>query len=441
MLITLFSVFVYECVFTLRNIHRHITLFVFLIAFFTFLMGRILLPLFIDVSDLIFNIGGAEFSAQTNSHIYISLLLALLFIFFGYFKAEKKTNIKPTTYCYNSVEVLTIRKCSRILAYISFLFVCIVIYEQIRFVAVNGYFAFYIDFESTLPYVVILLGSLFDYCIYLFLATMPSKKEARPIIIIYLINGISYMGVGQRGGFVLSFLFIITYLFLRNKIMPGDSLWIGKKGIISLLVTMPLLVFFLYIFAYIRTDGEVVDSKNVMMSFLYQQGVSVEVIGYAYDYEDYFPEGKIYSIGDILNYFNHNKIAQVFGDKEPVKPQSVEHALEDHSLDAALTYFVKPDLYLRGGGLGSSYVAEAWKDLGYMGIMIFSYIYGLVLASIPRWCRKGFWWAAMGFIMYNNIIFAPRARAIKFVFEFFSLAVILLFLSLYLYSKYKSRKL
>ena len=116
------------------------------------------------------------------------------------------------------------------------------------------------------------------------------------------------MGIGQRGSFVLNFLFVITYLFLRNKIRPGNKPWIGRKGIISLLISMPLLVSFLYIFAYIRTDSNVIDSKNLILSFIYQQGVSVEVIGYTYEYEDYFPKGKVYSIGDIINYFNHNKI-------------------------------------------------------------------------------------------------------------------------------------
>ena len=127
--------------------------------------------------------------------------------------------------------------------------------------------------------------------------------------------------------------------------------------------------------------------------------------------------------------------------REPIKSQSIEHALDDHSLDAALTYLVKPNLYQNGGGLGSSYIAEAWKDFGYLGVIIFSYIYGLILALIPQWCHKGFWWTAIGFIMYNNIIFAPRARAIKFIFEFFSLAVILILISIYLYSKYKTRKI
>lgn len=90
MLTTLFSLFAYQCIYTFRNINDRITLLVFLVAFFTFLMGRILLPLFTDVNDLIVNIGGAEFHTQTYYHIYTSLFIALLFIYLGYHRAAQK---------------------------------------------------------------------------------------------------------------------------------------------------------------------------------------------------------------------------------------------------------------------------------------------------------------------------------------------------------------
>ena len=212
MLTTLFSLFAYQCIYTFRNINDRITLLVFLVAFFTFLMGRILLPLFTDVNDLIVNIGGAEFHTQTYYHIYTSLFIALLFIYLGYHRAAQKDSSIPITYQYDSVGVLAIRKYTKKLSYFTFLFASIVIYEQIRFVLVNGYFAFYVDFESNLPYPVILAGALFDYCVYLFLATMPSKKECRPIIFLYLFNGISYMGIGQRGSFVK--FSVCYYLFI-----------------------------------------------------------------------------------------------------------------------------------------------------------------------------------------------------------------------------------
>ena len=82
MLTTLFSLFAYQCIYTFRNINDRITLLVFLVAFFTFLMGRILLPLFTDVNDLIVNIGGAEFHTQTYlSHLYEPFYRLIVYLF------------------------------------------------------------------------------------------------------------------------------------------------------------------------------------------------------------------------------------------------------------------------------------------------------------------------------------------------------------------------
>jgi len=438
MLCNLFILWGYMFFFCIKDVNRHITLWIYLVSFFTFLMGRILLPVF-NLEDLINNIGGANFGEKTKYHIYISLYIALLFVFIGY-KQIVKTGKHLEKYEYASLKISVIRKLTKKIVYIFFTFAILNACERILFVNLNGYYAYYTSFETRLPYFVFLLGELFEYSVYLYLATMPVKKEAMPILILYLVNGVSYMGIGQRGGFVLSLLFVITYFFLRNKIEPGESKWIGKRGIIISLLSLPVLASFLYLFAYMRTDRDIGYSNNLFLGFLYQQGVSVEVIGYGYEYENSLPEGRLYSIGDIVNYVNHNKIAQVFFGKRPIDPQSVEHAMDDHSFDAALTYIVKPHFYLAGGGLGSSYIAEAWEDMGYIGIILFSCMYGCLLALIFRWCHTSYWWTVIGFIMYNNIIYAPRARAIKFIFDFFSVAVLLLLLFVFIYSVCKIRK-
>lgn len=154
---------------------------VFLVAFFTFLMGRILLPLFTDVNDLIVNIGGAEFHTQTYYHIYTSLFIALLFIYLGYHRAAQKDSSIPITYQYDSVGVLAIRKYTKKLSYFTFLFATLSSIEQIRFVLVNGYFAFYVGFGiRTYPYPVILAGA-YSIIVYIFFwqPCLP-KKNAGP---------------------------------------------------------------------------------------------------------------------------------------------------------------------------------------------------------------------------------------------------------------------
>ena len=114
-----------------------------------------------------------------------------------------------------------------------------------------------------------------------------------------------------------------------------------------------------------------------------------------------------------------------------MEPQSVKHALEDNSLDACLTYLVKPSFYLEGGGLGGCYIADAWKDLGYVGVALVSFIYGVLLSKIPTWFKSNVWLASVGLIMFNQIVFAPRAHAIKPLSIFTSVAVLLIFSYLY----------
>ena len=199
------------------------------------------------------------------------------------------------------------------------------------------------------------------------------------------------------------------------------------------------MVSFLFLMVYIRSDRDRSMSENLLISFFYQQGVSVEVIGYTYDCENLFPDGKVYLLGDITDYFRHNIFARLLFGTKSIEPHSIEHALGDNSLDAALTYYVKPDFYLAGGGLGGCYVAEAWKDLGYFGICLVSFLYGILLAKIPLWCRKNLWIGSVGLVMFNQIIFAPRAHAIKPIFVFFSLNVILVYAYLYMTSKKVNR--
>ena len=80
----LIGLFIYISYYCCKNINSHITLFVFIIAFFTFLMGRLILPLFYDISELVYDNGGYDFSLETNIHMYLSVFLALLFVTIGY---------------------------------------------------------------------------------------------------------------------------------------------------------------------------------------------------------------------------------------------------------------------------------------------------------------------------------------------------------------------
>ena len=49
---------------------------------------------------------------------------------------------------------------------------------------------------------------------------------------------------------------------------------------------------------------------------------------------------------------------------------------------------VDPQRFLGGGGLGSSYIAEAWVDFGYVGIIVVNFVFGILLSQLHKWFRQ-----------------------------------------------------
>lgn len=150
------------------------------------------------------------------------------------------------------------------------------------------------------------------------------------------------------------------------------------------------------------------------------------------NFDEKQPKGKVYSIGKIIDFMSHNIISQKLFGTGPVKPQTVEHAMKDHTLHATLTYMGSPNLYLAGGGYGGSFIADLWADMGFFGIILGGLIYGICLAIIIKWCSLSFWKASVGLMMYSNIIYAPRSNYIDFIYYVFvSFTAIIVFAFIY----------
>ena len=414
-----------------KGLNVNITFLAFLLTYFTFLLPRIIFPLFLNTDQLAFDLGETVFKEEINVFVNFILYIALLSVYVGYRIAflYYYNNINGKTCFYNQNSVKRVRCFSKYAAFIFSLFALIVVLDQIRYVLTNGYFVYYLDYEPSIPYVFVFLAAFFDSFVIFYLATMPPKREIKWIITIYLLVNIASIGMGQRGGAVLSIIFVISYFFLRNSINTGEKKWIGRKGIIAIILSVPVLVSSLFLISFIRSekDFDVNDSTNLITSFFYQQGVSVNVLGYAKMFDEILPEGKLYSAGKIIDFLNHNAISQLLFDAEPVKPQTYEHAVKDHTLHATLTYYGSPSLYFSGGGYGGCYIADLWVDFGIIGVIVGSMIYGLCLGGIRRWCAQSFWKSTVALMMYTNIIFAPRANFIDFIYVFVPFTSIIAF--------------
>lgn len=441
---SLAAVWIIGLSYSLKRIEDRIVLFAFYLTIFTFLMAR----LFIDDFASGYKSTYTE-EAQSVLHysnlagyfIYYAITLSLVFVFIGYSFGHERNNfvgveddVRYNTY------IEKVRTIAKRFSYILYVFTIFTTLEMVLYIWSNGYMAFYLSFEHSLPHLFYTFDAAFGFAFFLFLACMPTKKEAWPLICLYLLKACIALLSGQRNGFILPVLFIIIYFYIRNSISPND-LWISRRGKIMLLVSFPFLCASMFIIMLIRGDNGLGNESLItyFIDFFYQLGGSVKVLGYSYDLQGIIPEGQNYTFGPLIRWIDNNFITQLLGLGHHYENASVEMALRGHSLGSFLTYNINEYRYLHGGNLASSYIAELWLDFGFIGVAIGSFIYGRIMASVLSFARKNIWKAAIAFIMIYNIIYAPRASFMYFITECMSYSFIAIAFYIYFRTRNISR--
>ena len=183
--------------YTLKNAEVRAAYLVYLIAFFTFLIGREVLERYgLHTITLVF-------SESINHHAELCILLALISTFVAYLISSKfKTKSTNKTINYNSDTYRVVRTVSKYFFYITYSFTLLTVLDVVRFVFKNGYYAYYTSYVSGLPYVLIKAGDIAPISLWVFLATMPSKKSVKLPVALYVIYLIVSLGTGRRFGFV-----------------------------------------------------------------------------------------------------------------------------------------------------------------------------------------------------------------------------------------------
>ena len=427
---------VYKMAFSLSDLNKRSALLAFDLALFTFLMTRLVIPLFYTNDYIITSLDDTlSFNLETYDFMYTAIFIAMICVHVGFNVVN--LNINTITKINNQKpQTLSIRYISKKICNITFVFAILEVLEKVYFVWTHSYLDYYLSYGQSLPGIIYKLSTIYDLVFYIFLATMPSKKDAKPVIIMYLIlNTLSLLG-GGRSSFILAIMFLVIYGYLRNDLTP-DKPWISSKIQRRLLIIIPGVCMLMFIVMMIRGGSESYNMNvfELFLNFFFSQGSSMQVLGLTYEGVDSFPDGQYYSLGPLINVVNDNILLHMLGIGHHFKSQTVEIALNGHSLGNYLTYTYQTQRFFKGGGLGSSYIAEAWADFGYIGIIIWSLIYGVILAKIKLWCVKNTWITALAFMMMMSIIYAPRANAISFVSNLVSPTYLLTFMYIYYYSK------
>lgn len=429
MLNAILLLWINNILYCLDNISDRIVMFFFSISFFTFLLGKYLFEMLDGVRwwDI--------FPENVMVYTLLSIYISLLFIFIGSFLFEFLIKVARNTYNTKvSKEDLSdntdlknnIRKISRFMFYITFLFALLVSIEKALYVQSNGYIALYSDFSSRLPFWVRKIAETNIIFLFIYLSTFPKKNESKTILFLYIIYLFLTLLSGVRGTFVSGLFVLMIYAIYRDKrYREIDVKWMGMKEKVSITFGAPFLIIFLSVYNFIRSKIPVSEFSffQEIVNFFKTQGGSVNVISLGKLYESQLPPtNQNYTFGSIINYFTRGTIARLFTNLSPLKGNTVEMALYGNNFGATITYLVIPEYYLSGGGLGTQYIAEVYADFGYIGVILFNFVLGCLLSWIPCVLFKKWWMFVLGMsICFYFIIPMPRDSATTFIGAFLSL--------------------
>lgn len=432
LLISVIIIFLHNIVYSLKDFNRYILFFCFNITFFVFLISRMVVTEFFGYKVDSSGIFGLNFNDESIVIIInICLYLSLIGIFIGYvifkrlnfslLEKKKETNLVFI----NSLRIFSL----------TYFFITagirLVYYMQVRHIVTDyGYYETFLSVKTSMPSILIMISGTIDVAFFSYLATMPSKKKSIFPITIYLGLGFLAALTGRRSDFMLSVLIILVYFCIRSipnvrkeitekKKEIQEKKWLGKFEIILGIIIGPLLIVFMTVIGYLRTgENKETSFLESIQEFFFSQGVSANIIGYTEIYSDLIPN-KLYTVGPIIEFVDNNIIRPLTGRPE-LLGQSVERALDGFSYSHTISYFIMPDLYLRGRGYGSSFVAELFHDFSFVGVFVGSIVYGGVIFVLYYMLMNSNYFIFLcAILMTKSLFFTPRDQYLSFIADAF----------------------
>lgn len=423
-------------IFMFKDLEENVFLIAFMISFFTFLLG----------SELFCLLGIEEnkyhFPDDINNHTYLTIIISLLFLLLSYIC----TNVYLRKHYLNDSReealpprLLTVRKVSLLVFYFLLIFKVIVNLSEVLFARTFGYSSFYTDYYFQGPSFFIKLADMCTTSFFIFLGTLPTKKECRVPVLLYICANLIILFSGRRNDLITALLLVFVYYCVRNILYSYDEVWISRKSILLLILIAPLLLSVLYAISSLRFEREgniAISYFKGISDFFYQQGFSINIIKWEKSLENSIPD-RLYSLGQLYEFFTtRNFVSRLLFDFKSYSGQTVERAMEGHRLSYLLSYLVFPWSYSHGYGIGSSYIAEAYHDFGYIGVAVFNCIYGYLFARFNYIKYRGPVIMAISFLMMQKLLLAPRSYADAFIGSILDLSNIEILLFILLLARY-----
>lgn len=282
--------------------------------------------------------------------------------------------------------------------------------ERARAVQAGGFYTLYTEFASALPTPVLIASDALDLVVLTLLATRPGRRLSWAVLLVYLAAGALQLATLQRAGFFLNLLVVGFYLCLRHYTRPvGERPWITVAPVLAALASLPLLMLASNAVgeARGRNAPSAAGPLAGILDFVYDQGVTVNVLAFTDQLAGRLPHDRLYSLGPLIEFVRY-RLLGVFTGESLVAGNAVERYTEGHQLSHVVSYLVMPDLYLSGSGYGSTYVAELYLDGGLVGVVVGSLLLGALLGQLPRLLDRHLVVCAIGLLVVRELFFVTR---------------------------------
>lgn len=403
------TIFLGAVIYCLKNIKDRIVLFFFLGCFFTFIMSQYVtvntgIPLHRDTFPL-------DNRVHTTFCVFLSILslVSANVVWECVQKKRKNSKCKHESYFLNN-DKNKIKLISKISFYITALFALITLIERIIYSNQHGYLGYIADFETVLPFIVTYISGCFYVVFFLFISSIPNRKEMLLPNAIYVIYVSLTLLTGSRSTFVLGIINLVLALVVREYKVEKPERIITKKRIIILCAFLPVIIFGLNIYNTARNSVET-NNKNFLQNindFFANQGSALAIVCLEKQYHEEL-EIKRYPY---VFYAIVKEVESIYN-KElyyPIKDvaEIEEKIYKQNSLGQKISYYYHKDKIIEGYGLGSNYIAEAYADGGYVGVIIINILFGTLIFLFNKFLYKNWILSTVALITTLSFMYVPR---------------------------------
>jgi hypothetical protein len=396
----------------------------FLTLFFIFILSRILL----DLLGLDSFPKTSFFSSYVYSDIVVLKILEILLLSLSFLNLGFILNSK------NSISLRPQFQSSRLLKAASILFLILgffpVVFKLISIVLVvfnHGYLVLFTSPELVDQPVIISIFSTFFSIGFILFHLSGGGKGSLVINSIFISLIIFELLVGKRGTVITQLLVLMWFFAVVYRNFFS----------IKSLVLIAIIIITLSQLVLMFRGGA---SLLLLQSFLHQQGVSVQVLGYVVDRN--ISERYVFKSTDVfrpvvqrVDRFTY----KITGETYSLNP--VERMNKYNNYSMVIANDVDSNKFQLGFGIGGSYLAELYLIWGLWGIVIMNFILGFFLARFEYIACRSRLSLAISVLILPSIIYLPRGYLLNFLNNSFSHLILILFVfGLYYLLKSKSKR-